>query len=900
MPITFQTANAKVKNLCAPNLAVVILILLLATSTLPLQNALADSIESTEQESINLPDSLNRISLLIATDHYQEALTAVQEALLSTSRLGKSADISVAKLHNYAGWLNQKLGRAGQARSEFESAIKLCEALQTESESSKVSEAKIAVSASELAVAFNNLGTLLYTQGDYASALYQFERALKVNEKHLAANDIKLAQNLKNLAGAMDACGRGADALKQYQKAIAILEDQSSPPESELAQTLDDYACSLEDKGHFEEALKLFERALALKEKLYGPEHIELSSSLNNIGVLKMDTRSGGAELLFDRALTIAEKSIGPDHIELVAAIDNRGDFDFISMNYGLAEKQYLRAAAIIDRFFSEILPYCSNAEKQALFDQYSTDQVSRLLSLCKSGAVLSGAYETMLSWKGSLVSSLACESRVRKSNLNDELRAKAEELSRIRSELSANYLNVGNSRARWEERNTLLTRKKEELERALSSIPVGEKLTSSSRRVTLSNLQASLKPGEALVDVYAFDQLGTKEGLLTRTASFGAIITCKDSSSQTSINFVELGQASTLRSTIQRWEDEVQTLSEVQSSFQLLNAGLKPIFDKLPAAIQRVWICPDSDLARIPWTYVAESNPQTASLQICQIDSANELCELRNRSGQTNTSSKELRLTVLGGADFGTANSPVPLVFPPLPGTLSEANKIAELAKGANFSVLELTGKEANKSNLMKSMAGSSYVHLATHGFFFDGRGSAGEEDKDVGAESQKTERAVRVKSKVWSTLESRNPLVESGLALAGANNIKNDNDECINDGILTAEELVDADLHNCKILVLSACDTGRGKQLTGQGVLGLRSSAMAAGCKNVLMSLWKIPDDVTVLLMEEFYRNLWQKRMTAAAALKDAQKSLRDRLGPAIKKTKFWAGWVLVGEGW
>jgi tetratricopeptide (TPR) repeat protein len=474
--------------------------------------------QSTESINSELSSHVNSLTELIAREKYSEAAECAQMALeLNSTKVGKD-NASNAKFLNYLGWLEQKLGRMGDARSHFELAIKLCDneiAQSTSALPQTGTNPNNEFSAgAELAIALNNLGTLLYTQGDYVSALSQFERALSVNEKLLQENDMKLAQNLKNLAGAMDACGRADAALQHYQRAIAIMEKQEKPADSELAQILDDYACSLEDKGRFDEALQLFEKALTLKEKVYGGDHLELASSLNNIGVLKMDTHKEGAEKFFDRAIAISEKSLGPDHIELVAEVDNRADFDFIQMNYGLAAKGYVRAAAIINRFFKNVLPYCSNAEKQALFDQYSHDQISRLLSVCKSGPMLSSAYEMILPWKGTLVNS---ESRVRKADLDSELREKANKLSQVRSELSAWYLEAGSTRSHWAERNAQLTREKEELERALSGALKTSHSDMNSSADSLVGFCSVLKEGEAFVDIYEFDQIGTKEGNLTR-----------------------------------------------------------------------------------------------------------------------------------------------------------------------------------------------------------------------------------------------------------------------------------------------------------------------------------------------------------------------------------------------
>lgn len=114
---------------------------------------------------------------------------------------------------------------------------------------------------------------------------------------------------------------------------------------------------------------------------------------------------------------------------------------------------------------------------------------------------------------------------------------------------------------------------------------------------------------------------------------------------------------------------------------------------------------------------------------------------------------------------------------------------------------------------------------------------------------------------------------------------------------GLLTAEETTSLDLTHCELVTLSACDTGRGEEVTGQGVLGLRAAVKAAGSRSFLMSLWKVPDRPTADFMEAFYNNLWTKRMNKADALVNAQKAVRDGGYPDPIN---WAGWVLVGDAW
>jgi CHAT domain-containing protein len=167
-------------------------------------------------------------------------------------------------------------------------------------------------------------------------------------------------------------------------------------------------------------------------------------------------------------------------------------------------------------------------------------------------------------------------------------------------------------------------------------------------------------------------------------------------------------------------------------------------------------------------------------------------------------------------------------------------------------------------------------YLHLATHGFFesparvaalragfsSDGFGLAG-----VGSSEESASLALA-------------PLLHSGVVLAGAARKTEDlgagaegglSDR--EDGILTAEEVKSLDLRGADLVVLSACETGLGKLANGQGVMGLQRAFQAAGARAVVASLWKVDDAATTLLMEQFYTNLWSKKMPRLEALRQAQ---------------------------
>jgi CHAT domain-containing protein/tetratricopeptide (TPR) repeat protein len=112
---------------------------------------------------------------------------------------------------------------------------------------------------------------------------------------------------------------------------------------------------------------------------------------------------------------------------------------------------------------------------------------------------------------------------------------------------------------------------------------------------------------------------------------------------------------------------------------------------------------------------------------------------------------------------------------------------------------------------------------------------------------------------------------------------------------GFLQSYEIADLRLP-AELVVLSACRSGLGKELKGEGLYGLTQSFFDAGATRVLVSLWDVGDEPTARLMEIFYRKLLQERLTPAAALRAAQVALR--LDPRWAAPYFWAGFELEGD--
>ncbi|MDV2997537.1 MAG: Photosystem I assembly protein Ycf3 [Chroococcidiopsis sp. SAG 2025] len=181
------------------------------------------------------------------------------------------------------------------------------------------------------------------------------------------------------------------------------------------------------------------------------------------------------------------------------------------------------------------------------------------------------------------------------------------------------------------------------------------------------------------------------------------------------------------------------------------------------------------------------------------------------------------------------------------LAGAEQEANEIAKLFKTKAF-----TGNQATKAKMLPKLSQAKIIHLATHGLLDDVRGLG----------------------------------VPGAIALAPSGNGQ------INDGLLTASEILDLKL-NAELVVLSACDTGRGR-ITSDGVIGLSRSLITAGTPSVIVSLWSVPDAPTAELMTEFYRNWLDRKQDKAQALRQAMlTTMKQHPNP-----KDWAAFTLIGD--
>lgn len=195
---------------------------------------------------------------------------------------------------------------------------------------------------------------------------------------------------------------------------------------------------------------------------------------------------------------------------------------------------------------------------------------------------------------------------------------------------------------------------------------------------------------------------------------------------------------------------------------------------------------------------------------------------------------------------------------FSALPGTEKEVSMVDSIFKANGLKSILLLNDQASVQNI-KNQEPVNLIHIATHGFFIDDAST------------------------------KNNPMINSGLAFAGANE-KYYYEE--GEPILTAYKASNLDLNGTQIVILSACETGLGKIKNGEGVYGLQRSFQVAGVQDIVMSMWKVDDQATQELMVTFYTELFSGK-NVYEALSIAEEKTREK----HPEPYYWGPFKLLG---
>lgn len=827
-----------------------------------------------------------------------------------------SSQMPLAELLLQIATVWRELGKYNRATELSESAIAIIDNEKTDSKLKYES--------------YLQLGNLNMAEADSNAALTNGRKAETIALKLFGQKSKELIPCYGLMAQIELALGENKKAEEFTKKALNC----SGLTRSDRIALLDTRGFSYLAQGRYEEAKATFDDVLQmhdeseknLKEEmfLYTSASTALAEALVNLG------KPDEALVNLDWSLNI-DKGETPDELQ-ASARDAAGIATVHAINgqAELAADYALLSADYADKFLQNGFSQLSFAQ-QCSFVNITHQIRSVLLQTCYEPEQLAKAYQYIIKWKGLLLETLRSQSAVSTASIGatESTKAAIADLSAIREKLGE-LANGGKSES---SEFLSLTEKKERIERQLSQLSNAQEISDVIGKHDIAWFKNLLQPDEAFFDILTYTSIKDN-------ADHYALIVLKPSE-QNLIRMFDLGQTKTIDDQISSWRGNVmQQLPGSQNEklvsrdvhvdsqdnhamltpeeYMKLTQKLAGLFITNPElatflgpATTRVWLCSEGAVTRMPWNSLG-TICGARKFDICEIDSPREFAQISLRR---NSKDAMGRMLLAGVGAFHDSE------FSDLPGTEKEINAIQKEAVEAGVKFDILLDEKANKTNVKNKIANASVVHVSTHGF---ARG-----DSTSGA--KETRSTIHFGLMSLSPTIARNPLTDSGLVLSsgstrngggggssskfkqdtlaladngpkwrsasGSNAISN---ERTLKNLLTAEEIVGLNLKNCKLVTLSACKTGLGTGLSGQGVLGLRSAILASGARSILMSLWSVDDDATEKLMQKFYEYLLDPNdpLPELKALEKAQEYIRNQ--PQWQSPNYWAGWIIAGDGW
>ena len=717
-----------------------------------------------------------------------------------------------------------------------------------------------------VAFLLNNLADVYRERGDYVRAEPLYQRSLSIREKALGPDHPNIAYSLNNLAVLYQSKRDFAKAEPLLQRSLAVLEKALGPGHPTVAAALSNLADLYRETGEYDKAVPLYQRSLAALEKAFGPGHPDVATPLSNLAVLYSEKGENElAEVYFQRVLAIREKALGHEHPLVALTLTNSAALYWAGGDYAQAVRLLTRAGEVRERNLSLILSTGSERQKLAYLATLSKEAFSAVSLHARSAPAdpqaLRLAVTTVLRRKGRALDAMSEQVSALRRRLNPQDRELLDQLSAAQSRLSALALG-GPGKTPPQEHAAEVARLQAEVERLQDAVSRrSAEFRARTQPVTLEQVRQALPAGAALVEFFSYQPYDPKAQ--AREARFGparyvAYVVGRAGEPA----WADLGEAAAVEADASRLlgamkcpqsaeSSKCPPVAEVRQSARALDERVMRPVRRLLGGIKQVFLSPDGALNLVPFAALVDENDKylVEGYSLTYLTSGRDLLRL-----QLTSESRQPPLVVAdplfghagaagavasrGAGDAGGRRSAEmgQVQFGQLPGTAEEAK-----ALGAALPDVRVLTRDQATEEALKQVSAPRILHVATHGFFLP----------DQPRETAGDARGL----KVAGGARGENPLLRSGLALAGANRQQIGGGE---DGILTALEAAALDLWGTQLVVLSACETGVGKVETGEGVYGLRRALVLAGSESQVMSLWQVSDEATRDLMVGYYQRL------------------------------------------
>jgi CHAT domain-containing protein/Tfp pilus assembly protein PilF len=766
------------------------------------------------------------------------ALDYVQRSQRLAEQAGDKKSLSTAL--NNIGIIYRDQGDYARALEYLEKGLTLSEAL-----GDKVT----------IGLTLNNIGTIHGTQGNQSQALDYFQRALKLAQ---AADDKSLVANALNNIGTTYHRHRDYPrALEYYQQSLTLSEQLNNKRLAAL--TLNNIGRVHRDQGNHQKALDYYQQSLAIREKLDDPTG--MAYVLNHIGFVHYLQGDYSRALQFStRAIDIATRVVNPD--QLWRGYELAGRAHTSLKQFDQAEKDITNSINIIEKM--RYLVGGGELERQRFFE----DKVSPYTTMVELAFNRNRPVDALMYGELAKARALLDVLRNGRIPINKAMSLEEQERERIlNAELTALNVQIYDQRQRAKPNLALIAAlepRREQARMAYEDFLTG---------LYVKYPELRVQRGEA-TPITAAEAAGLIPDVSTAIVEF---VVAEDKTYLIVLTRDNKNAASPLKITLYSLEITSNQLSERVDEFrrmlaerdlryqdaarQLYDLLLKPAEEQLRGR-KTLCIVPDRALWELPFQAL---QPRTGvhliedhtlfyapSLSVLREIGKQRSSARRNDSHKTLLAFGNPQLT--GGPGERLRGDDAETRFGPLPEAEEEVKTLARLYGTANSQVF--IRAEAREAVVKTEAPKYEVLHFATHGL-----------------------------------LDNHNPMF-SYLVLAQTAGDPNE------DGLLEAREIINMDLH-AKLAVLSACQTARGWVGAGEGVIGMSWALFVSGVPTTVASQWKVDSASTTSLMIDFHRRLRMRRAnTKAEALRQATLVLLR--SERYRHPFYWAGFVMIGDGW
>ena len=741
---------------------------------------------------------------------------------------------------------------------------------------------------------YESLANIYNEEGNYqlAERIHQFVLDKKV-ENNLSKYEI--ARSYNNLATVYMNQFKYNLALSNYLLAIELIEKENSLERQDYATYLNNIGLLYIKLEKYEVAENYLFKALEIHEKISGQFSNGYLMVCSNLGALyeKLD-RCKDAESYYLISINNSQNKNSANFkdrfLNLSKVYQCLNDID--------NEKKYLiKSSEFFINNLSSIIYNYSNYQTELILNDIINSKnfpLSFLNRNTKDKEIARVALNEELILKNlSVKNQNRIKNYIKKSN-NDTLKMTyIEYIQNKKILLKLNELDKLNRPKEYDE----LVLKTEELEKYLvqnSKVFSHNKILTP---ITFNQIYNQFKNDEIFINIVSYNYYDKG---ITDSILYSAFILKKDSKFPQFIPLFEEKQLNTILEQNKNLSDS----SRIDINYQekiLSSLLLKPLENELKG-ISTIYLSLSGLTHQINVAALPVNENQTFG-QKYKIHILNSPSELIDYTATSFDKKEKLDFILYGGIDYDKKINISPTdrnlahfdeeikalqtrsgisSFGYLSATKNEIENISTLANKSNLKAIIFEDRNATEESI-KQLDGRTIpfvLHLATHGFFFP----------DPVIESSNDKLFIEGKSKIFKS--SDDPMMRSGLVFSGANKSwgKSNENQSEDDGILTANEISNLDLSACQLVVLSACETGLGEVKGSEGVFGLQRAFKMAGVKNIIMSLWKVPDTQTAELFNIFYSECFAGK-TIHEAFKMAQSKMKEKYSPY-----YWAGFVLL----